>query len=80
MTNKLIQASAVLAKELSSKKFPRENRAAYLTCFLNIGVIDDFLTALNDSVCTCDGTQDWSVDNNGNCDYCGLPRTRTERP
>lgn len=42
----LKSASIALAKELSTKKFPRENRAAYLSCFLNIGTIDDFLSAL----------------------------------
>lgn len=42
----LKSASIALAKELSSKRFPRENRAAYLSCFLNIGTIDDFLSAL----------------------------------
>jgi len=42
----LKSASIALAKELSSKKFPRKNHAAYLSCFLNIGTIDNFLSAL----------------------------------
>ncbi len=42
----LKSASIALAKELSSKNFPRHNHAAYLSCFLNIGTIDNFLSAL----------------------------------
>jgi len=45
----LLESSVELYKELSSKNFPRDKHEAYLTCFLNIGSIDKFLTALEEN-------------------------------
>lgn len=35
-----------LYKELSTKKFNRKHHDAYLSCFLRVGAVDDFLTAV----------------------------------
>lgn len=45
----LVEASKELYQELSSKNFPRDKHEAYLSCFLNIGTIDKFLTALEEN-------------------------------
>lgn len=44
-SDELIEASKGLYQELSNKNFARDKHEAYLTCFLNIGTIDKFLTA-----------------------------------
>ncbi len=40
------EAALTLADELKSKNFSRDHADAFLSCFLNVGTIDRFLTAL----------------------------------
>ena len=35
-----------LYRELSAKKFNRKHRNAYLSCFLRVSTVDDFLTTV----------------------------------
>jgi len=44
----LFLAGTALANELSTKKFPPEKEDAYLSCFLSIRTINNFLRALDE--------------------------------
>jgi hypothetical protein len=46
--DELERALENLYEELSSKKFNREDREAYLSCFLKVGTVADFLTAIEE--------------------------------
>ena len=45
MTKSLFDASKSLYDELSKKKFPRNKLSAYLSCFVSIKAVVEFLTA-----------------------------------
>lgn len=44
----LILAGTALANEISSKKYPPEKEDAYISCFLSIRTINNFLRALDE--------------------------------
>jgi hypothetical protein len=46
--DELERALENLYEELSSKKFNREDREAYLSCFLKVETVADFLTAIEE--------------------------------
>lgn len=45
MNKSLFEASKGLYDELNTKKFPRNKLSAYLSCFVSIKAIVEFLTA-----------------------------------